>query len=269
MTSGVAILLTGPLQSWGGPAPDVYRRPTEATPTLSGIVGLIANALGRRRSDPIDDIAQGANLTVRVDRPGTLLDDFHTVGTPGRYALEAGDSAKQLKNPVVTSRHYLSDAAFVAIYAPPPNGMSAQQVLNALKHPARPIYLGRRSCPPSERVALGLTDPAVPPVQTLASSKILRDPPTRRRGASMHDAGYYDAADDTPTVGVLIETTAPRQNSHTSTIRKDAPSTFDPRRLYHRNRHVRTETIQVSVDECAGRGREAIAALYDSLSITP
>lgn len=271
MTTGVALLLTGPMQSWGGPTPGVYRRPTEATPTLSGIVGLIANALGRRRTDPIDDIAREAGLAVRVDRPGTLLDDYHTVGTPGRYALAAdtGRQLKQLKNSVPTRRHYLCDAAFVAVYTPPSGGMPAAQVLHALKHPARPIYLGRRSCPPSERVALGLADPGTPPEQMLANSKILREPPARRPDTAMDEADYYDAADSAPTVDVLIETTLAGQASHTGLIRKDAPTTFDPRRLYHHDRHVSVTSHAVPAHQCAGRGRQAIRSLYDSLDLTP
>ena len=33
MSSNLVMLLTGPLQSWGGPTPGVYERPTQPMPT--------------------------------------------------------------------------------------------------------------------------------------------------------------------------------------------------------------------------------------------
>ena len=76
MTPSVIMLLTGPLQSWGGPAAGVYERPTDTMPSLSAVVGIIANAFGRARTDPINDIAAGARLAVRADRPGIIIEDL-------------------------------------------------------------------------------------------------------------------------------------------------------------------------------------------------
>ena len=269
MTGSVIMLLTGPLQSWGGPAPGVYERPTEAMPSLSGVVGIIANALGRKRTDPIGDIAAGASLAVRADRPGVLVNDFHTIGTPGRYALVA-DSAKQSKNPVPTRRRYLADAAFLAVYTPPPHGKPAAEVLDALLNPFRPLYLGRRSCTPSERIAVSLTAVGKDPEEILKTARVLRDPGHRRRQAPMSDADFYSLADSDDTVQVLIETMAdPRTHPHRGSVRKDAPATFDPRRLYHLDRPVVTRPVKFSVSDCVGRGREAVAALYESLGAVP
>ena len=269
MTGSVIMLLTGPLQSWGGPAPSVYERPTEAMPSLSGVVGIIANALGRNRTDPIDDIAVGASLAVRADRPGVLVNDYHTVGAPGRYALIA-ESAKQLKNSVPTSRRYLADAAFLAVYTPPPDGMPASDVLEALLNPARPLYLGRRSCTPSERIAVSVTAADKDPEEILTSAGVLRDPDRHRRRQPVSDADFYALADSDGTVQVLIETTAgPETPRHRASARKDAPATFDPLRLYHLDRPVVTKPVRFSVSDCVGRGRDAVAALYESLGAVP
>ena len=268
MTDSVIMLLTGPLQSWGGPAPGVYERPTEAMPSLSGVVGIIANAFGRKRTDPIDDIASGASLAVRADRPGVLVNDFHTIGTPGRYALVA-DSARQSKNPVPTRRRYLADAAFLAVYTPPPHGKPADEVLDALLNPVRPLYLGRRSCTPSERIAVSVTADK-DPEQILTAARVLRDPGRRSRQAPTSDADFYALADSDDTVQVLIEMTAdPQTHPHRGSARKDAPATFDPRRLYHLDRFVVTKPVRFSLSACAGRGREAVAALYESLGAVP
>ena len=265
------MLLTAPLQSWGGPAPGVYERPTETMPSLSGVIGIIANALGRRRPEPIGDIAAGAELSVRADRPGRLLCDFHTIGTPGRYTL-ASDTGRQLKNSVVTDRFYLSDAAFLAVYTPPPGGLSATDILYALAHPARPLYLGRRGCPPAERVAVTTVASSQTPEEILSTAKLLRSPP-RTVAQPLSDVDYFEATDDDngePSVTALVEMSAPAGSDPLrASIRKDAPETFDPRRLYHLDRRIVTKSLRFPVSACVGRGREGIKALYDSLGATP
>ena len=271
MSGRVILLLTAPLQSWGGPAPGIYERPTETMPSLSGIVGIIANALGRRRAEPIEDIANGAELAVRADRPGRLLCDFHTIGTPGRYTL-ASDTGKQKRNPEVTNRFYLSDAAFLAVYTPPPDGLSAIDILYALANPARPLYLGRRSCPPAERVAVTTAASSQTPEEILSTAKLLRSRP-RASALPLSDADYYETVDDDggeASVTALVEMTAPAGSDPLrASIRKDAPKTFDPRRLYHLDRRIVTKSLRFPVTSCAGRGRQGIEALYDSLGAAP
>lgn len=76
MSSVLVLRLAGPMQSWGSSS-RFTRRSTEAFPTKSALVGLLAAAQGRRRSDPIEDLAE-LRFAVRVDQPGQLLRDFHT-----------------------------------------------------------------------------------------------------------------------------------------------------------------------------------------------
>ena len=272
--TGVVMLLTGPLQSWGGPAPGIYERPTDSTPTLSAVVGIIANALGRHRHDPIGDLADGATLAVRTDRPGTLLNDFHTVGTAGRYAL-AADTGRQLKNPVVTNRQYLVDAAFLAVYEPPDGGISADEVFCALLKPARPLYLGRRSCVPSERIPVCVTDK--PAEDVFCEASLLKN----HERSFVSDADYYRATteDETEsnavqeeTIQVLMEANAPAGTNPLNasiSVRQDMPQTFDPRRLYHLDRHVVRKPLELPASACAGRGQQGVERLYESLGVAP
>lgn len=270
--TGVVLLLTGPLQSWGSPAPGIYLRPTASMPSFSGIVGLIANSLGRHRCDPIDDLAAGGQIASRADRPGMLLDDFQTIGTLGRYALVAEKPAKQLDNPIVTNRHYLQDAAFLAVYTPPPNGISAEQVFEALLSPARPLYLGRRGCPPGERIPICVTKR--PAEDIFATAKLLREPLPTHRTVTSTDAEFYEAATsedsgtivEEPTVTAMVEMNAPQGADPTRTsLRQDVPHTFDPRRLYYRDRRIISKPLHLPASACVGRGHEAVAALYESL----
>lgn len=272
--TGVALLLTGPLQSWGGSAPSIYERPTEAIPSLSGVVGIIANALGRRRTDPIEDIARDAELAVRVDRSGTLLTDFHTVGAKGRYAL-ASDTGRQLRNSVVTNRQYLSDATFLTVYTPPPGGISPEEVLAALLNPKRPIYLGRLSCPPSERIGICTTG-NLSPEDVFYRAALLRDKDDRGAVKPISDTHFFNHADGSNpeepqnTISVLMEMTAPAGTDPLKvSMRQDVPQTFNPRRLYHLDRPVITKSLQIPAASCVGRGHDGVAALYKSLGVQP
>ena len=68
--------LAGPLQSWG----DSSRFTTRATrrePTKSGVIGLLAAAQGRRRTDSIEDLLT-LRFGVRTDQPGSVVRDFQT-----------------------------------------------------------------------------------------------------------------------------------------------------------------------------------------------
>lgn len=70
--------LAAPMQSWGTDSKFEVRK-TNREPTKSGVVGLLAAALGARRDQT--EILRRLNklrIAVRVDREGTLLRDFHT-----------------------------------------------------------------------------------------------------------------------------------------------------------------------------------------------
>lgn len=135
------IRLAGPMQSWGDSS-RYARRTTRREPTKSGIVGLIASALGRARKDPVDDLAQ-LELAIRVEQPGQLMRDFQTERPMG------GGKPMPLSN-----RYYLADACFLVALG---GGREMlEKVEAALRLPRRPLYLGRRSCPADMPLCLGI-----------------------------------------------------------------------------------------------------------------
>lgn len=140
--SVLLLRLAGPLQSWGS-ASRFARRETNTEPTKSGVVGMLAAALGKRRTDPIEELLD-LKFGVRVDQPGTLMQDFHT----------AHD--REGRSMPLTRRFYLSDALFVAGVAGPKELIEALDA--AVRAPQFPLYLGRRSCPPAGRVSLGVRE---------------------------------------------------------------------------------------------------------------
>ena len=141
--SVLALRLAAPLQSWGASS-RFTRRTTESAPTKSGILGLLAAAQGRRRSDPIEDLLD-LTLAVRVDQPGVLLRDFHTAHH------QITGAAMPL-----TDRFYWSDAVFVAFVGGPRPLLEGLH--EALRDPRYPLYFGRRSCVPEGRISLGVED---------------------------------------------------------------------------------------------------------------
>ncbi len=154
----VYLRLEGPLQAWGDTSKLVIRRTMEA-PTKSGVLGLVACAMGRTRDDArhwlpeLNALAMG----VRIDRPGTRWWDYHTVGARvGVLKAEGGIKVTQTtKEPetLVSRREYLCDASFLVAL----QGATdlVRRVAHALSQPAWAIYLGRRSCPPAVPVAAG------------------------------------------------------------------------------------------------------------------
>ncbi|MGV9181973.1 type I-E CRISPR-associated protein Cas5/CasD [Arcanobacterium canis] len=149
MQYSLLLLLKGPLQSWGDESR--YRtRATGSTPSKSGVIGLLASALGRERTAPIDDLVR-LDFAVRVDQPGTLLRDYQT----------AQPWQKNPKDPAtLVTRYFLADAAFVAAVGSEDRG-ELEGVQHALREPAYPLFLGRRSCPAPARLDLGIIDKPV------------------------------------------------------------------------------------------------------------
>lgn len=134
-----------PLQSWGNSGSRFERRETGYFPTKSGVVGIIAAAMGRKRDDPIDDLKK-FRMGVRIDKAGIPIADFQTV-----HFWDMSDL-------YTTRRMYLSDAEFtVALEGEDAFLMKVRDVLN---DPFYPLYLGRRSCVPSKPIVLngGLVD---------------------------------------------------------------------------------------------------------------
>lgn len=159
--SVLLLRLAGPMQSWGGASRHMTRY-TLSMPTKSGIVGLLAAALGRRRGDELSDLA-ALRFGIRVDQPGRLLVDYHTVSaashapsdpTRQRMPRAEGGSLKPAESTKVTRRYYIANAVFVAALKAQPD--IAQTLADALRRPCYPLYLGRRSCPPAKPVLIGI-----------------------------------------------------------------------------------------------------------------
>jgi CRISPR system Cascade subunit CasD len=181
------LLLDGPFQSWGHDS-RFMRRTTSLYPTKSGVIGLIAAAMGLAKGSNEEEQSlrqlNELQMTVIVlprPKPGLReprldaaeqwleprrLEDYHTVAftreanaEPARIAkLEAKcikpisptDRASEIKP---THRQYLVDARFGVVL------QGKEQVLNnvaaALQNPCWGVWLGRKNCIPAKPVFVG------------------------------------------------------------------------------------------------------------------
>lgn len=140
--SVLVLRLAGPLQSWGTSS-RFARRDAGREPSKSGIIGLIAAAQGRRRTDPVEDLVS-LRIGVRSDQPGRLVRDYQTAQHPS------------WPHAALSTRYYLGDAVFLAVLEAEHNLLEG--IHKAIRSPQFPLYLGRRSCPPSGPVSMGLRE---------------------------------------------------------------------------------------------------------------
>jgi len=160
MPNTLFLRLEGPLQSWGERARWSVRD-TASEPTKSGVVGLLACALGLHTDDDLRRLSQQVHLGVRCDQPGTRLVDYHTVGGGYPYPtlLTAQGKPKMSSGRPHTEqtwRSYLCDASFLVVIQGPPDLIA--RLAEAAQNPHWPVYLGRKSCPPSRPPFEGVRD---------------------------------------------------------------------------------------------------------------
>ncbi|MCF6219392.1 MAG: type I-E CRISPR-associated protein Cas5/CasD [Gammaproteobacteria bacterium] len=155
MSEFLMLKLYGPMASWGEIAVGEQRL-SQGHPTKSAVIGLLAAALGIKREEERQQLrlANGYQMAVRVDSPGALLRDYHTVQVPPpdrgrRYYTRKDEMSvpKDTMSTILSQRDYRVDAHYtVALY-----GNTAPYTLVelaiALKSPCYTLYLGRKSCP--------------------------------------------------------------------------------------------------------------------------
>jgi CRISPR system Cascade subunit CasD len=156
------------MQSWGTTS-RFDQRDTGKEPSKSGVIGLLAAAMGIDREEnwtKLEPLTQ-LRLGVRHDRPGTPKYDYQTVGQGvemiidekgerkprSRIVLASGKypSGDHLGEGIQSYRHYLADAAFLV-------GLEGKDRLlleRAHAHLQSPVWLlslGRKSYVPSESI---------------------------------------------------------------------------------------------------------------------
>lgn len=145
--STLLLRLAAPLQAWGIES-KFETRGTNKEPSKSGVIGMLAAALGLPRDADLSALS-ALRFGVRVDQSGKLLHDYHTVKTKKKKSKE--------EITYITHRYYLADAIFVVGFESADRNF-LEKLENALRHPCYPLFLGRRSCPPTLPLLLGICD---------------------------------------------------------------------------------------------------------------
>ena len=166
------LTLEAPLMSFGTVAIDGLH-PTGWFPGPSMLTGLAANALGWKRTDheALQDMQDRLVFAARLDREPSnarLLTDYQTArfaqvdlgwttrGVPeGRSA-----SAQTLAHPHPMRRDYLPDARLTVAIRLQPAGRrpDLREVGSAFERPARPLFIGRKTCLPTLPMFSGYTE---------------------------------------------------------------------------------------------------------------
>lgn len=284
--TGFLLHLAAPLQSWGEHSAFTHRD-TASHPTRSALIGMLASALGIPRAEAVADGPHREVLftrltrvrfTVRVDRPGTVMGDFHTVGGgyPQHLTVPTAKGARRSPDAatIVSTRHYLSDAAFT-VAADFSDGDLAEHCADAVAAPRWPLHLGRRSCPPGALLLLrtGLDDPAA----ELRRAPLARRPPHMAPPSGTVDVRFtsdqpFPRLEPGVTEAADPATVRDSASLVTVTVLNDEPVRLTARDRVHRSRLAHSTTFPLPVSLCAGYGTaylDAIAGYLDPQGATP
>ena len=157
----ILMKFSGPMQSWGTSS-HFETRHTDNHPSKSGVIGLVAAALGWRRNDEHIATLNAMTFAVRVDQPGTLLKDYQTAhkvskkNNQSKFILQFYHGEVPMFT-YVTSRYYLEDAVFTVALGIP-DSHQADTIADALQAPYFQPYMGRRALPLPVDFFLGVKD---------------------------------------------------------------------------------------------------------------
>ena len=188
-----------PLISFGGVMVDQHG-PTDRFPGVAMLTGLLGNALGWRHSDAdaLEGLQSRIEFAARWDLAPEPLLDYHTVdlgqpkmighAEPAKKAehggwttrglpehREGGEAAKY--GTQIRYRHYWANGVMTLSL-----GLSGAEypgikdLDQSLRSPARPLFLGRKTCLPAAPILLGVTE------SSDVLSALRRVPRVRREG---------------------------------------------------------------------------------------
>ncbi|MFF8646465.1 type I-E CRISPR-associated protein Cas5/CasD [Streptomyces sp. NPDC015345] len=241
-TRTLLLRLAAPLQAWGDHRGQIERRHTQPLPTKSGVIGLLAAALGHDRDTPLGDIAH-LRMGVRADLPGTLLRDFHTASDYcGKPLPSAKVNAKGIqtatsppKYTLTSERFYLQDAAFLVALEGP--AQRIEEAAAAIANPVYPLSLGRRSCPPTYPLFLCVADLSLD--EALARQPWLASAYARQVWAHQHGG-------EEPAKPPIIHLHTEVEDEAGDTDRTDQPLTYQISHTRHTTRRVRALQIPIA-----------------------
>jgi CRISPR system Cascade subunit CasD len=149
------------------------------------ITGLLGNALGLDHSESgrLSSLQSSLRFASRQDRKGKVIEDYHTTDlsqdhmsddrawtTSGKPMSRRGTVADSTH---VSTREYIADACYTVAVGTddPPEWAEPKRLASALEKPARPLFIGRKACPPSHPLLVDVLEPR-PLLMALAESRL-------------------------------------------------------------------------------------------------
>ena len=162
----LALYLRAPMQSWGVSS-KFGERTTFDAPTRSGLLGMLAAACGVDKNDDATDCAWLAraakvSLCVLSFHRGDRITDYHTVGggfnedNPWQKRMIPTTANGKPRGTDLTHRDYLTDTVFGAVLAG--DDVLLGEMAAKLANPIWGVWLGRKSCIPTEPILAGVFD---------------------------------------------------------------------------------------------------------------
>lgn len=235
MASFLVFTLEGPMASWGDTAPG-EQRGSWSRPSKSAVIGLVAAALGLRRTDEaaLSALHHGLGFAVLIERAGRPARDYHTAQAPVEAALNRfrkirhrtpatrGEelSCDDLNTTLSQRTFHVAPCYRIALW-PRDNfdGASTDAIAEALTRPALQLYLGRKAFPLSR-----------PPAPLSVEADTLEEAFTvyRNEDIKRDDPSRYASAVARPEI--WCDTDAPLgANAHGRTERRDSFRSNTPR----------------------------------------
>lgn len=215
----LVLRLDAPLLSFGAPTVDSLGK-TAPHPSRSMLTGLLANALGwgYARADlaRMKELQSRLTWAARRDRAGEPMTEYQTVDLGQRHLWAIGGKSEEGFGAVSwTTRgaieeragapanatgthqrwrdHYADAVYAVAVGLAPGDGPTVAELAAAIQHPARPLFLGRKSCPPAAPLFV-----AVVQAETVVAALLPASVPNQacrpdRPGSKPAQAGQYAA----------------------------------------------------------------------------
>lgn len=151
--------LYGPMAAWGDIAVG-ESRVTTAVPGRSALLGMLAAAMGLKRSDEesLNSLSYSVRFAILTLNSGSFMRDYHTVQVPPASALKkrpARTRRDELSVPknelgtILSSRDYRSDSLNRIAVESTGSQYTLETLKQALLRPIFPVFLGRKACPPA------------------------------------------------------------------------------------------------------------------------
>jgi CRISPR system Cascade subunit CasD len=135
-------------------------------PAVSMITGLLGNALGygHNDNDKLQSLQNKLHFAIRCDSPGKKIVDYQTVDFAKPFMEDTGwttfnkpesrRGGSASKGIHQRYRDYLTDAVYTIALTlkSPTEEVSLVALEQALQTPARPLFIGRKCCLPSEPI---------------------------------------------------------------------------------------------------------------------